>query len=407
MYYNFYDNCKKEIQFYSFMQIIEVNTNRLIHQFHQLPFFIYQNDTNFIAPIWQDVEKLFDPQKNKLFTQGGKAIRWLLVDDAGRCIGRIAAFIHPKTAYTQLQKTGGIGFFECINDQKLANFLFDTAKKWLIDQGMEAMDGPINFGERHQFWGLLTDNFTSPPSYGMNYNLPYYRQLFENYGFQIFFEQFVFSKNLATPLRPVFDKVYQRVMAQGNYSFSNAVGYTLERLALDFQTVYNNAWGQHPGFEPMTLSVATKTIQAFWPVMDPRVIAFAYDRNRPIAFYINIPELNEIFRYIDGNLNFWGKLKALYYLKVKKVSKTLVGIVFGVDQKYHGKGIDIAMIKWTEKNFPLTQYTTTILTWIADYNLPMLKVAEVLGSSKIRTLTTFRYLFKPNTLVEREKMPLH
>jgi hypothetical protein len=40
------------------------------------------------------------------------------------------------------------GFFDCINDLQAAKLLFDTAKAWLQQKGMEAMDGPINFGER-------------------------------------------------------------------------------------------------------------------------------------------------------------------------------------------------------------------------------------------------------------------
>lgn len=83
--------------------------------------------------------------------------------------------------------------FDCINDQMTANFIFDFCREWLRQKGMEAMDGPINFGERDQFWGLLTEGFTRP-LYRMNYNFPYYQKLFENYGFQPYFQQLCFSR---------------------------------------------------------------------------------------------------------------------------------------------------------------------------------------------------------------------
>ena len=58
----------------------------------------------------------------------------------------------------------------------------NIAKFASLQKGMEAMDGPINFGERDRWWGLITEGFT-PPLYCMNYNPPYYIALFENYGF--------------------------------------------------------------------------------------------------------------------------------------------------------------------------------------------------------------------------------
>ena len=103
-----------------------------------------------------------------------KLIRWILKDDEGKLIGRIAAFTNKKYKNKGDDvPVGGIGFFECINNQEAADLLFDNAKHWLIQKGMEAMDGPINFGERDRWWGLITDGFT-PPLYCMNYNPPYY-----------------------------------------------------------------------------------------------------------------------------------------------------------------------------------------------------------------------------------------
>jgi hypothetical protein len=62
-----------------------------------------------------------------------------------------------------------MGFFECIDKQEAAFLLFDTCKAWLEKAGMEAMDGPINFGENESYWGLLVEGFDNP-SYGMNYH---------------------------------------------------------------------------------------------------------------------------------------------------------------------------------------------------------------------------------------------
>ena len=168
------------------MRIEEVASPRQIKDFHKLPFRIYQSDKSWVPHLKQDVEKVFDPLKNKHF-RNGRATRWLLKTDSGEVIGRVAAFVYDKYSKGMEQPTGGMGFFECINDKDAAFMLLDKACEWLKDKGMEAVDGPINFGEKNMFWGLHIENFTSAPSYGMNYNPEYYVELFEAYGFQIYY----------------------------------------------------------------------------------------------------------------------------------------------------------------------------------------------------------------------------
>ena len=157
------------------MRMHEVKTENDKKMFLQVSINVYKNDPNWIRPLDKDIEEVFDPVKNKFFKRG-ECMRWILMDEAGNAVGRIAAFVNRQ--YKQEQPTGGIGFFECDNNAEHARFMFDHCKKWLQDRNMEAMDGPINFGERDKWWGLLTDGFYSP-LYGMNYNPPYYQALFE------------------------------------------------------------------------------------------------------------------------------------------------------------------------------------------------------------------------------------
>ena len=167
------------------MQLIEVTNNSLAKEFIEVNPIINKSNPNYIRPLDHEITEVFDPKKNKAF-RFGKVIRWILKDDDGTLIGRIAAFTNRKYKNKGDDVTvGGIGFFDCINDQQAADLLFDVAKHWLLQEGLEAMDGPINFGERDRWWGLVVEGFQEP-LYGMNYNQPYYVQLFENYGFQPF-----------------------------------------------------------------------------------------------------------------------------------------------------------------------------------------------------------------------------
>src|SRR5690554_46585 len=98
------------------MEVFEVRSKKDLNEFHRVPRLIYKDDPNWIPHLRQDIDKIFDPKKNKLFAEGS-AIRFVLRQN-GEPIGRIAAFVNAKTAYTFDQPTGGVGFFECINDQK-------------------------------------------------------------------------------------------------------------------------------------------------------------------------------------------------------------------------------------------------------------------------------------------------
>ena len=179
------------------MKIIEVLNKNEIKKFHKIPYIIYKNDKNWIPHIKQEIESVFDPQKNKFFDHGIIA-RFILLN-SNKLIGRIAVFIDKKRSNTFEIPTGGIGFFECIDDDSAAFKLFDTAKKWLEEREMKAMDGPINFGEKDRYWGLLINGFDHPPLYGHNYNPDYYKSFFIKYGFKTYFKQYTFCLLYTSP----------------------------------------------------------------------------------------------------------------------------------------------------------------------------------------------------------------
>jgi len=252
------------------MELIEVNGPKLIKAFHQVPKGIYRKDKNYIPHIRQDIDKVFDPKKNKLFRQGGEAIRWILKDDKGNLIGRVAAFINPKTRNSGPDKipVGGMGFFECINDQEAAKVLFEACVHWLKERKIEVMEGPINFGERNEYWGLLIENFDAPANYQMNYNPPYYRSLFENFGFQIYFNQIVYWRNMYDELSEKFQRAYDAIKDDPDYEIKNIRGMDLEQVAKDFQEVYNGAWGSHVGFKELKLEVARNIMRSLKPIIE-------------------------------------------------------------------------------------------------------------------------------------------
>ena len=383
------------------MQVLEVNTPRLRAAFLEVNVELYAGDPNYIRPLDKDVEEVFDPTKNKAF-RFGEAIRWILVDEKGQKIGRVAAFVNKRYRTKGDQyPVGGMGFFDCINDQSAANLLFDTAKAWLIARGMEGMDGPINFGERDRWWGLIVEGF-QPPLYCMNYNKPYYRQLFEGYGFKPFFDQICFGLD---PTKEISQKLIDRHAIIKQDPAFKAVYINkrqLEKFAHDFTTIYNKAWAGHGGLKEMREEVAISLFKRMKPVMDEKIVWFVYHNEDPIGFFINIPDLNQWFKYLNGKFSWWHKLKFLY-LKRTRPNQRFTGIIFGVIPEFQGKGVDAYMIN--EAKFviqALHRYTYYELQWIGDFNPKMLNVAQGLGDTyPTRKLITWRYAFDRSLPIER------
>lgn len=386
-------------------KLIEVKSSTEKKSWLTFPSRLYKNDPYFVRPLDSDVEKLFDSKQNKLLRKG-EAIRYLLIDHhRDTVVGRIAVFIDPNTAKNNDQPTGGCGFFDCINDQNAANILFDAAKKWLKIRGMEAMDGPINFGDRDNFWGCLADGFTEP-LYNMPYNFPYYPTLFENYGFQNYFNQFTYRRLIFDGgLSEVVAAKAERVHRDPNYEFRMITWKNIDKFAFDFMEIYNKAWGSIPGVKKITKAHALALLNQLKPILDPRLVHYGYYKNEPIAFFIMMQDLNQVIKNFHGKLNWLNKIRLLISLKVFYSSDRIIGRIFGIVPEHQGKGVDGALILAFKKvalskNFP---YKELQMNWIGDFNKPMMKVAESIGGSIYKTHVTYRFLFDRTKPFERAK----
>lgn len=372
-------------------EIKKVISNSDAQVFLNMPASIYADDPNYIRPLNKDIEEVFDPQKNKFFKHG-ICERYLLWQGQ-KVIGRFAVFTNKK--YIQEQPTGGIGFFECIDNQEAANTIFEFAKNWLQDKGMEAMDGPINFGERDRWWGLLVNGFDQP-LYCMNYNPPYYKRLFEQYGFLPYFHQLCFGMDVSTPLSEKMYKWYNHYHEHPDFHVEHIRKNNLDKYANDFTIIYNKAWAKHGGGKTIELKQAKLIFAKMKPVIDEKITWFVYHKNEPIGMWINIPDLNQYFKYFGGKFGIIQKLHFLY-LKLTGACKRFVGVVYGIVPEWQGKGTDAYMIVSCGKEVqPNKKYLKYEMQWIGDFNPKMVNLAQNLEATEVRRLTTYRYLFDRN-----------
>ena len=377
---------------YIMMKLIKVDDKRSVKKFLDVARNIYRNDKNWICPLDPVIEAIFNPQKNNYFVNGG-ACRWILMDDNNQLIGRVAAFYNKEKAARYDPPTGGMGFFDCINDQTAANFLFDTAKNWLEAQGMGAMDGPVNFGENDNYWGLLVEGFT-PPAFGMNYNPPYYKELFENYGFKPFYEQVSKHLDITKPFPERFWKIAEWVMKRNSYTFEHFRKNNIRKYADDIVSIYNDAWVEHEHFSPLSIEKVLKGFNEGKSILIEDFIWFAYHEDKPIGFLVMLPDMNQVFNLFHGKLNLWNKIRFLFLKQSKRVNRSRITIL-GVVPKYQGKGVESAIFWHLQQPLLTTRsyYKEIEISWVGDFNPKMKATMEAMKAGPGKIHITYRKYF--------------
>jgi len=355
-------------------EVTEINE----HTFIQMPYSIYKNNSEYIPHIETDIAAVFDSSKNE-YLEEGTIQRWLAFENE-QCVGRIAA------GYKPTEPDGRIGFFECTNSQEICAALFNTAEKWLKDKGKSRAQAPVNFGSRDSFWGLLISGFKRP-SYRESFNPEYYRQLLENQGYVPDFKQTTSEINTQTFNFERFSKLASRVLKNEMYEFKPLDYSQIDQFADDFVYIYNKAWESHDFYKPLKKEALLKEMKKMKPIAPGKYNWFVYANGEPAGFYINVLDVNQAFKHVNGKLNLLGKLKFLWYRK--KIDR-IRGIVFGVIPDYHNKGLETGMImKFHDEIMKQSQLKSAELSWIGDFNPKMQSMFNSLGAVTSKEHLTF------------------
>jgi len=373
------------------MRLLEVTDRSTAQKFLDLPRTLYKGDRAWICPLDGDIAAIFDRRRNPFFTHG-RCARWILIDDDGKTIGRIAAFVNDQKAGLHIVPTGGMGFFECIDNDAVGFLLLDTARSWLEAAGMKAMEGPVNFGENDKYWGLLVEGFHSP-SLGMNYNPPYYQRILESYGFRRQYDQLTNFLDATIPLPQRFTKIADWVMKKPGYTFEHFSVANKEKYFSDFLSVYNDAWSEFDSFTPLQLSTVKESFRQMRPIMDEKIIWFAYYQQEPIAFVLCLPDVNQLLKHVRGRLNLLGKLKFFWYKHTRTVDRLRITIM-GCKKKFQQHGLESALIRCLQLEvLPRNTIKGVELAWVGDFNKKMLALHEATGARKEKVHRTYLYTF--------------
>lgn len=377
------------------MHFVEVKTKADWRQFHRVPEAVYGAYPMYISPLESDIEKTFHPATNKTF-QYGAARLFVLVDDDNHPVGRIAAFVDRQRNLQQDFPVGGIGFFECINNPAYAGALLGKAEQYLVEEeGVKAIDGPVNFGDRNKFWGLLVKGYEFPPLYQENYHPPYYRSFFEANGYQAFEQILTFKGTVKDIPLDRFKRVANRMRQRYGLTTRFLEKERMEWYADQLRQVYNEAFRQFVHFKPLHTSQILEIMRQAGPVLDPEMVCFAFEGDQPVGFMALLPDINAFLKPFNGHFG-WLQLPSFIW-RFRNASQLIAkGIASGIHPDFQRKGVFPLLVDHLASNRNIHKYSQIMLATIRGHNRIMVETVSNLGVRPDREHLAFRKMLDTN-----------
>jgi GNAT superfamily N-acetyltransferase len=327
------------------LRVRAARDRRDLQRFIDLPYRIHARDPLWVPPLRRDMKALLSRSRNPFFEHG--EAEYFIAERNGETVGRIAAISNRLHNETHGDRVGFFGFFECVDDQMVADALFEAAAGWCRGVGHDLLRGPTSFSVNDEC-GLLVDGFDTPPALMMPHNPRYYIPLLERAGFAKAKDLWVYQGGREDRYVPVPER-----LARGTELIRQRQGITLRPLNMrDFEgeverikELYNSAWEKNWGFVPMTEHEIDHLAEQFRPVVIPEMVPMAERDGKLIGFGIALPDLNVVFRRHRSGRLFPMILDLLWSLKARRIRRARI-LLLGVHPEYHGKGVDAMLYHW-------------------------------------------------------------
>jgi hypothetical protein len=312
-----------------------VTTKSELNQFIKFPWKIYKDDKHWVPPLLMEQKTLLNKQKNPFFKAAEAG--YFLAYRNGDVVGRIAAIKNDLHLKYHNDASGQFGFFECINDQEVANALFDKAKSWMKEKGLKYMKGPAN-PSSNDIYAMLVEGFYDAPRLLMPYNPEYYIKLCENYGMKkakdMFAWKLVNEKLMASEK---LKRGQELVRKRYNLIISQLDMKNFQKDLEKFKYVYNKAWAPNWGFVPMTEEQIDAMAKDMKPLAEPSLVLFGEIDGKLIGAALVMLDYNFIFKQMNGRLLPFNFIKLFTQKKKIKWARILT---LGIIPEYQKKGLD-------------------------------------------------------------------
>ncbi len=361
------------------VHIEQAQTRQDFEDFIRFPFQLYRGDPNWVPLLLSERRKFLDPKRNPFFDHADVAL-WLARRN-GRVVGTISSHIDHLHNKIHDENIGMFGLFEAVNDYAVAEVLLSTARDWVRERGMAALRGPLSFSQNDEC-GLLIDAFDGPPMVMMPYNPPYYSEFFERFGLTKAMDLYAYIGDLAqfegdpNKLPAKLVRVTDKVRRRAGVTMRPANMKAYDEEILEAKAVYNRAWEKNWGFVPMTDAEFDKMAADLKQVLDPNLAIIAEIDGEPVGVSVAVPDINQVFKRLNGRLFPFGWIKALWY--ARKITGARL-MIMGVVEEHRGRGIESLLMFETLKAAVENGYQSTEMSWILENNDMMNRIVANVG----------------------------
>lgn len=353
-----------------------------LNRFIDFPYRLHRGDPIWVAPLRMDVRTLLSRTKNPFFQRA--EADYFLAERNGTVVGRIAATHNRAHNEFHDDQVGFFGFFECIDDQAVANALFERAAAWLRERDLDTMRGPASFSTNDEC-GLLVEGFEHPPTVLNPHNPRYYQGLIERARFQGS-KDLLLYQSVSTELPERLGRAAARVAKRMQITLRCLDKKRFYEEVDRIKPLYNQAWEKNWGFVPMTDAEIDHLAKQLKPVVDPNLVVFAEREGQPIGFAAAIPDMNVALKANPSGRLFPGILKVLW--RARGISRLRI-LLLGVIKEFRGTGAAELMYHHIWTTGVGSGYYWGEAGWVLEDNLAMNKGLEFMGFKQYKRLRMY------------------
>ncbi len=289
---------------------------------------IYADDPHWVPPVIMERKAFLDPRKNPYFKVAD--VQCFMAYRGGKAVGTIAATV-DRDLLKEEPGVGMFGFFEFIDDEAVAQGLWDAACSWLAERGIKTARGPFNFSSNHEF-GLLVDGFDTDPCIANPHNRDYYGPMYERLGLHKVMDWYAYWLVNDGPVDPRFEKISARVMKRNpNIELRPADMKTFDEDIKLFWDLYNDAWERNWGHIFMSEEEFMFSAKNLKSVIDPSLVWYAFIDGELAAACVTLPDYNQVAKKMNGRIFPFGWW---HFLTGRKKIDHLRVFILGVRRKF-------------------------------------------------------------------------
>jgi hypothetical protein len=352
--------------------------------FLEVPFTVYADDKNWVAPLFFERNEHLDPKKNPYFDHA--EVQLFVAYQNGNPVGRISVQDDRLRLETLKDNAGMFGFLDAINDPTVFKALISTAETWLKQRGRTKVMGPFSLSINDES-GLLVDGFDTPPNMMMGHGKPYYAKNVEALGFAKAKDLIAYIGH-REQTSPVFERVQQRALASGEFSVRPLnLGDVKSEIQL-IMHIFNDAWSENWGYVPFTQAELDKFAKDLKMLLTSQYGMIASYRGEPVGFALTLPNLNDWIKGMNGRLLPFNWLKLGKNILQKRPTSARMPLM-GVSRKFHGKPIASTIAALCI--MPIAEYhrargvESLEMSWILEDNTPVRRIIESFGGKPYKT----------------------